>query len=138
MKTFLDANILVTVLNKQYPAFPHVARLLSVPTSQHTLATSSICLAIAYYFAEKKHGQELAKKKIDLLLKHITVTECGKKEASLAISNKRVADFEDGLEYYSALHAGCKCIVTYDKGDFHFSELEVLDAEEFLRKYYYS
>ena len=44
-------------------------------------------------------------------------------------------DIEDGFEYYSAVDAKCTCIVTYDKRDFHFSEVEVLDAEEFLLKY---
>ncbi|NDC41734.1 MAG: twitching motility protein PilT [Chitinophagia bacterium] len=136
MKLFLDANVLVIALNKQYPAFTHVARLMSIPPAKFTLATSPVCLAIAYYFAEKKHGAELAKKKIAVLLEHIEVTACGKKEAQNAITNKQVHDFEDGLEYYSALHDGCRCIVTYDSEDFYFSELEVLDAEAFLRKYY--
>jgi hypothetical protein len=30
MKVFLDANILVTVLNKEYPVFPYAAKLLSL------------------------------------------------------------------------------------------------------------
>lgn len=30
MKVFIDANILVTVLNKEYPLFPYAAKLLSL------------------------------------------------------------------------------------------------------------
>jgi hypothetical protein len=49
--------------------------------------------------------------------------------------NKWIGDFEDGLQYYSALGSKCKCIVTQDVGDYYFSDLEVLPAELFLLKY---
>ena len=49
--------------------------------------------------------------------------------------NRRILDFEDGLEYYSAVAAKCKCIVTEDVRDFHFSDLEVLSSRHFFEKY---
>ncbi len=136
MKLFIDANVLVSVLNKEYPVFPYSARILSLTEHKgYTLTTSAICLAIAWYFAEKKYGRLLAKNKIDLLLEHMDIADCGEKEAVLAIKNKKVNDFEDGLEYYSALNAKCNCIITSDLNDFHFSDLEVLEPERFLKKY---
>ncbi len=48
----------------------------------------------------------------------------------------RVLDFEDGLEYYAALMAGCKIVVTEDIGDFYYAEIEVLDSKSFLRKFF--
>ena len=55
MKVFLDANILVAVLNKEYPLFPYTARLLSLARhKEFSLITSAVCLAITFYFAEKK------------------------------------------------------------------------------------
>ena len=51
------------------------------------------------------------------------------------IENKAIQDFEDGLEYYSAEAAACKCIVTEDREDFFFSKIEILDSEAFLKKY---
>ncbi len=137
MKIFLDANILVAVLNKEYPVFPYAARLLSLNDNRRTnVVTSSICLAIAYYFAEKKHGYELAKQKIHLLSQNIGIADCGEKEVKLALANKKVNDIEDGLEYYAALNAKCSCIVSEDRNDFYFSDLEVLTAENFLKKYF--
>jgi predicted nucleic acid-binding protein len=136
MKVFLDANILVAVLNKEYPVFTNAARLLSLSANkQFTLYTSPVCLAIAFYFAEKKHGSKLAKSKVTLLTQHMEITVCGKKEAQLAAADPRILDFEDGLEYYAALHSGCACIVSEDRDDFYFSELEVLSAESFLRQH---
>ena len=55
MKVFLDANILVSVINKEYPLFPFTSRILSLNQNfRFSLYTSPLCLAIAFYFAEKK------------------------------------------------------------------------------------
>jgi hypothetical protein len=50
------------------------------------------------------------------------------------ISNPKISDFEDGLEYYAAVDAGCNIIVTEDTAGFWFSEIEVLDCEGFLNQ----
>ncbi len=50
-------------------------------------------------------------------------------------ANPKITDIEDGFQYYSAVDARCTVIVSYDERDFHFSELEVLYAEEFLMMY---
>ena len=136
MRLFLDASVLVSVLNKEYPVYPYTARILSLAgNKKYTLVTSSICLAIAYYFAEKKHGQSEAKSKISLLLEHIDIADCGKKEAVLAAQNEKIHDFEDGLQYYAAKHSKCSCIITSDMEDFYFSEMEVFEPEVFLRRH---
>jgi predicted nucleic acid-binding protein len=51
------------------------------------------------------------------------------------VQNKKIHDFEDGLQYYAALHSNCTCIVSSDLDDFYFSDLPVLDPERFYRKY---
>ncbi len=136
MRIFLDANILVSVLNKEYPLFSYTARLLSLTRyKEFTLITSSVCLAIAFYFAEKKHGTLLARRKIALLLEHIEVADCGEKEAKMAIQNMQAHDFEDALQYYCAVHAGCEYIITNDLNDFYFAEIRVLTPDTFLMSY---
>lgn len=135
MNVFLDANILVSVLNKEIPLFSYTSRILSLNPKKFKLFTSPICLAIAFYFAEKKSGTKDAKSKIQLLVQHIEIADANKDGVLLAAQNKSISDFEDGLEYYAALHAGCSCIVTEDVKDFYFSEIEVLNAEAFIVKY---
>jgi len=133
MKLFLDANILVAVLNKEYPLFDTAARVLSLSSRKNiTLCTSPICLAIAFYFAEKKSGAEKAKEKIELLTEYIKIAESTSKTVQQALENPKVLDLEDGLEYYSALRAKCTHIITEDLSDFHFSEIPVVSSKEFL------
>lgn len=135
MKVFLDANILVSVLNKELPLFSYTSRILSLGSRKFELYTSPICLAISFYFAEKKFGTQTAKAKISLLIAHIEIAEANKESVLLAAKNKAVEDFEDGMEYYAAIHAGCSCIVTEDVADFYFSEIAVYNAEGFLETY---
>ena len=136
MRIFLDANVLVTVLCNEYPRFTACARVISLcDDSRYQVYTSPLCLAIGAYFAEKKNGGKMARKKIALLVDKLKITTVDEDSTKQTMANVKIIDIEDGFEYYSAVDAKCTCIVTYDKRDFHFSELEVLDAEEFLLKY---
>jgi predicted nucleic acid-binding protein len=136
MRIFLDANILVSVLNKEYPLFTHSSRVLSLAgNSKFQVYTSPICLAIAFYFSEKKSGADLAKRKMELLCDKLSIASADKLVVKKTVEDKSVHDFEDGLEYYSAEAAKCTCIVTEDRDDFFFSKLEVLDSKSFLEKY---
>ena len=136
MKVFLDANILISVLNKEYPLFTYSARLISLSDQRKfKLFTSPLCLAIAFYYASKKSGERLAKKKIALLVENIRLTTIDETVTKKALENPRIHDFEDGMEYYSALEKSCKVLVTENKEDFYFSEVQILGCEEFISTY---
>ena len=136
MKIFLDANILVSVLNKEYPLFTYTSRILSLTDkTKFIIFTSPVCLAIAFYFAEKKYKNVTAKRKIQILCDHINIAAANKSTVLQSLNNPTVNDFEDGLEYYSALENKCDCIITEDVDDFYFSKIEILNSEDFFEKY---
>ena len=136
MKVFIDANVLISVLNKEFPVFTYSSRILSNTNPQNfKLYTSPLCVAIAFYFSEKKSGRSVAKSKIKLLSKHIGITGMNSYTVLKALENKKVLDLEDGLEYYSALEIGCRYIITEDRNDFYFSDIEVLDSRSFFEKH---
>lgn len=138
MRVFLDANVLVSVLNKEYPLFPHSARILSLADQlRFQLYTTPICLAIAFYFAEKKCGTTQAKQKIQVLSSKLHIAAVDSQTVTSAVANPSVMDFEDGLEYYSALQHDCKAIVTEDSEGFYFSEIPVFDCRKFLEEMVY-
>jgi len=136
MRIFLDANILVSVLNKEYPLFTYTSRIVSLADkNRFHLYTTPVCLAIAFYFAEKKFRSVTAKNKVAILSEHINIAEVNKSCVSKTLKNPAVNDFEDGLEYYAALENKCNYIITEDTDDFYFSEIEVLRSEAFFEKY---
>ncbi len=138
MRVFLDANVLVSVLNKEYPLFSVSARVMSLSDREGVeVFTSPICLAIAFYFSEKKSGTELARTKIEILSKKLSMTSVDQQVLDQALENKQVRDLEDGLEYYSAIGNGCDVIVTEDVTDFYYSTIPVLNCGDFLKRYFY-
>jgi predicted nucleic acid-binding protein len=135
MKIFLDANILVSVLNKEYPLYIYSSRILSLADdSRYQVYTSPTCLAIAFYFAEKKSGTAIAKNKIKLLAEKLKVTPADKNTVLQTLKNSAIHDFEDGLEYYSALSQKCRYIITEDIEDYYFSKIEVSDSQNFVER----
>ena len=133
IRIFLDANVLVAVLCNEYPKYTACARVLSLADDRRfKVFTSPLCIAIAAYFAAKRNGNKLAKKKIALLMEKLEITTVNDQCCRNAINEKRIEDLEDGLEYFSALGSKCGFIVTYDKSDFHFSKIPVLDPVKFL------
>jgi predicted nucleic acid-binding protein len=136
VKIFLDASVLVTVLCNEYPQFAFCARVLSLcDDKKFEVYTSPLCLAIAFYFAEKKNGTSTARKKINLLSQKIFITAMDEAVVSKTTNDKSIHDFEDGLEYYSALRSHCKCIITSYTEHYYFSKIEILNAHDFLIKY---
>ncbi len=136
MKLFVDANILVSVLNKEYPLFTYSSRVLSLNDRKNfQIYTSPICLAIAWYFAEKKSTAKLAREKIRIVCEHISIAASTEETVQSALANKKINDFEDGLQYYSALSVKCNFIITEDTNDYYFSEIPVLTARKFFEKH---
>ena len=123
-------------MNKEYPLFSVTSRILSLSDRKNfVLYSSPICLAIAYYFAEKKFKSEKAKSKIQILCDHIQITPVSETAVFKTLQTTAIKDFEDGLEYYSAVENKCNCIITEDIDDFYFSKIEVLRSEDFFKKY---
>ena len=133
VKAFIDANVLVSVLNKEFPDYTYTARVLSLASDDRfELFTSPLCLAIGFYFASKKSGEQKAKEKIAILNERLSIATINQRAIQQAINNPAVHDLEDGFQYYAAKEAGCVCIVTANLDDYYFGELEILDAEQFL------
>lgn len=135
MRIFVDANILISVINKEMPHYDACARVLSLknfPTIE--LFSSALSFSITSYFSEKKHGEKETRKRMELLMQNIKICNCGQNEVQQALENKKIGDLEDGVQYYSAKNSSCDYIVTYNQKDFYFSQLPVLLPDEMLGK----
>jgi predicted nucleic acid-binding protein len=133
---FLDANVLISVVNQEYPLFTHSSRILSlVDHKKYSVYTSPLCLAITYYFSEKKSGRQKANEKMKILSEKLLITTVNSECVKRTVSNRNISDFEDGLEYYSAEGTGCTMIITENQKDFYFSKMNVTNCEGFFINY---
>jgi predicted nucleic acid-binding protein len=135
MRIFLDANVLVSVLNREYPYYDACARCLSLADKYgFNLVVSSLSLGIVFYFSEKKSGRKEARRKIELLLQKLSVAPCGDSEVRAAMQEKRAEDFEDALQFHSAKAVDSDFIISNNPTDYHFSSIQVRRPEDFLQE----
>ena len=92
---------------------------------------SSVCLRVY----SLQPGTAMARTKINMLIEKLLFTSIDSKTVKDVKNNKKIHDFEDGLQYYSAIESKCTFIITEDKKDFHFSEIEVLGSRDFIETY---
>lgn len=134
MKSLLvDTNIIIDLLAKRDEFYPEAAQLFSLADKKEIkLKISSLSFAntndILTRIKSAKEAREILRKfkvLVDILNLDDRIIE-------LAISDEKFTDFEDGLQYYSAIENSVDIIITRNKKDFKKSRLPVLTAKEFL------
>lgn len=130
-KIFLDTNVVIDLLDKREPFYKDAVEIFTLAYKKKvTLFVSPMTYATASYLL-RKHGKE----QIRLLLRNfrqlskVTVTNEQVVDNALASS---FGDFEDALQYYSALTQKVDAIVTRNVADFTQASIPVLTPSEFL------
>ena len=132
-RVFVDANIVIDLLCERYPWFPKVLRIFSMgDLGQIELFCSSLSLGTASYIMEthKMSTQDIFDS-IDLLCQMCTPTIVDASVVRCALASG-YTDFEDALQYCSALTVDVDCIITRNKKDFLASEIPIYELDEFL------
>jgi len=134
-RLFLDTNIILDLLGERDPFYESTARLVSLADRQKiALVVSPISFATVSYFLSKYETAGIAKEKLRKF--KILCEVCILNEAIVEKSlNSTFTDFEDALQYYSALEASCDIIVTRNGKDFKKSAIPVMSTDEYLKKY---
>ncbi len=130
-KLFLDTNIVIDLLDRREPFCHDAAALFTMAyNKQLQLIVSPMTFATASYLL-RKHG----KSQLRILLSNF------RRLARVATTNEHIVDdslasefedFEDALQYYTALKAKADYIITRNGQDFTSSQLPVMTATEFL------
>lgn len=134
MRVFIDTNIVIDLLDKRADFYQAAARIFTLAYHQQIrLYISPITYATASYLL-RKHGKEGSRLLLSNLrqLSGVTVTDEAIIDASLASG---FDDFEDAIQYYSALHEKVDVILTRNIKDFTHSDIPVMTPADFLSQY---
>ena len=80
---------------------------------------------------EKTEEAKLILRKLKLIVKVISLDD---KIIGLSLNDSDFKDYEDALQYYSALENGNDMIITRNLKDFQKSKIPALTAEQFLQR----
>ena len=134
-RILIDTNIVIDLLAKRKEFYPEAAELFSLSDRKEIkLAISSLTFVNTNYVLSK---QKTAKEAREILRKFkvlVEIISLDDKLIELALSDEEFSDFEDGLQYYSALENEIDLILTRNKKDFKNSKIPILTAKEYLAK----
>ena len=134
MNVFIDTNVLIDLIC-QREGYKQAGKILALGNNaQITLYTSVLSIAnIAYILRKVLKGEPLYQT-LEKLSEQLNISPMTQESYDQAVT-LRAADFEDALQYYSALLVGCEVIVTRNKKDFTFGKIAIFTPEEFLSQY---
>ncbi len=132
-KLFIDTNIVIDLLSRREPFYDEAATLFSLADKKEIeLTVSSISFANTSYVLLRQMDSNKAKsilRKLRLIVKILSLDD---KIIGLALNDENFSDFEDGLQYFTALENGQDLIITRNLKDFKNSKLPVLTAKQFI------
>ena len=132
---FIDTNIVLDLLGRRDPFYEDAAKLFSLADrGKVKLYVSSLTIANSNYVLSKLKN---AKEARVILLKFkilVVVLELNDKIIELSLNDESFKDFEDGLQYYTAVENQSDIIITRNLKDFKSSKTPVMTASQYLKK----
>lgn len=130
-KIFIDTNIVLDLLQKREDFYKEAQELFTLSdTKQVKLYVSALTIANTHYilFKHLKNEARNALSKFKVLVEVLPVDD---KILSLSLASN-FSDFEDAIQYYTAIENDIALIITRNKKDFKNSKISVLTAKEYL------
>lgn len=132
-KLFIDTNIVIDLLSRREPFFEEAAELFSLADKKQVeLSVSSLTIANTSYALLRQMNSNKARsvlRKLRLILKILPLDD---KIIGLALNDETFSDFEDGLQYFTAIENEQELIITRNLKDFKNSKLPTITAKQFI------
>ncbi|MDD5698383.1 MAG: PIN domain-containing protein [Victivallaceae bacterium] len=133
MKLFLDTNIIYDVFAERHPFYDDSAQIWNFAERGKIIGCVSVTtFNNLYYIMRREMGREKAERAMHILRAICTPIPFDTQILNQAIDS-RMKDFEDAIQFFSALHSGADYLITRNVKDFPRVDIPVLTPEEFLR-----
>ncbi len=134
-KVLVDTNVILDLLAKREKFYKDSLQLFSLADkAKLQIVISTLSIANTYYLLNdilKFKGTRAAIRKFKVLVESYPMTD---KIVELALNDNGFKDFEDGIQYYSALESNCSAIVTRNIKDFKNSGIPIFRPNEYLKR----
>lgn len=132
-KLFLDTNVILDLLGERQQFYEPAAKILSLADKgQINLVASALSFSTIFYLLSRFEAVEMVKDKLRKFKVLVETADLTDKIIEKGLVSE-FSDFEDALQYHSALDAGCKIIITRNFKGFKGSVLPVLSPVEYLK-----
>jgi predicted nucleic acid-binding protein len=132
-KLLIDTNIVIDLLSRREGFYEEAAALFSLGDRKVIkLSVSSLTIANTSYVLLKEKKSEETKSILRKLRLIVEILALDDKVIGLALNDNTFSDFEDGLQYFSAIENRQDIIITRNLKDFKNSKIPVMTARQFL------
>lgn len=134
-RILVDTNVIIDLLAKREGYYENSLKLFSLADrNKIRLIISTLSLVNTHYLLNdvmKIKDSRAIIRKFKVLVDSYSLTD---KIVELALNDNSFKDFEDGIQYYTALESKCKLIMTRNIKDFKHSSIPVMQPKEYLVK----
>ncbi len=131
----LDTNIVLDLLAQRMPFYNDAAELFSLADKKTIrLSLSSLSLANIHYVLKKLKPEQEARNIIRNFKILVQVLSFDNKIVDLAL-NSDFKDFEDAIQYFTAIENDKELIVTRNMSGYRESKIPVMTAREFIKSF---
>ena len=132
-KIFIDSDIILDLLAKREPHYIYSAKLFTLIDQQRFIAyTSPIVFANLHYLLKKSTSNSSALKNLRKLKTFINILPVDERVIEQSL-NSEFNDFEDAIQYFTAVNNGIKLLLTRNIADYKKSKIPIATAEELLK-----
>jgi len=133
MKALLDTNLFLDVILKRDAHFQSSSMIWSLVSDKKLKGfISAISINNLYYILRKIIEKAIVENFVDQLLEEFEIVPLTGQvlKQARSIPNR---DYEDLIQYFSAIKSNCDFIITRNKEDFPKKGIKVLNPDEFLK-----
>lgn len=131
-KVFLDTNIIIDFLGEREGFYKYSAKILTLADQKKIkVYTSPSSISNVFYVLAKYENSKIALEKIRKFKLLCSMSVMDDEVVEKAI-NSNFKDFEDAMQYFSALASNCNIIITRNEKDFKNAMIPVMNAESYL------
>ena len=131
---FVDTNIVIDLLQKRENFYKEAQELFTkADRKKLKLYISALTFANTYYILSKYYSSSEAKKILSKFKVLVEVLPTTDKIIDLALASD-FNDFEDAIQFYTALESNLHVIITRNKKDFKNNLIPVFSFFFFLKK----
>lgn len=132
-KVFVDTNFIIDLISR--PEFSDKAAEVLTAGKAKNIIFSICFLSLANYaYIDRKQDRKKLSENLRMITKVFKVLPNDKSDIDLAIE-LNAKDFEDAIQYSTAIKGNCDCIITRNEKDFlAFSKIPVFSPTEFLNQ----
>lgn len=132
-KLLIDTNVVLDLLAKRDPFYKSSAHIFSLADKNKLkLSISSLTVANTNYVLSRLKTAAEAREILRRFRVLVRIVSLNDKIIDLALNDSTFSDFEDGLQYYSAIENNMDIILTRDLKGFKGSKIPVMTPDEYL------